>query len=754
MVQLYPNVLYIENYASKYGDRYEYPSGILEELKQKGHVLQGVRHWTACQFVIQRLNGPNASQLVAVSDPRKVLMQERSLKDLGFIPGVMIIISAISELNRYFVILPVSNAKQSFRAYVENRSERQYLSAFIVIVDIRDGAKKGLGWMISSANKSIIFLLLFSASILETTHAGGGERVVARNGVVATDETECSKIGRDILRQGGHAVDAAVAATLCLGVVGPSFSGIGGGGFMLVRSSSGDAKVFDMREMAPGRASKIRSEVASGGFGGILVFNGLMGRRCGLRANHQIYSYTVCVEDMFGGDRSKWQSGPLSIAFPGQIAGLFTAHQKYGKIPWETLVKPAENLARNGFNISSSLFNSMYSAKSTIMANKELRSIFAPNGELLLKGKTLRFRKLADTLASISKYGMNMFYNGSIAKNLAEDIQKAGGIITKEDFQKYHVISRKPLVANVFGKYQVVTAPPPTSGGAMMILILNILSNYNAIGVSRSRGNHRLIEALKYALALRMNLGDPGFVNATNVLENMISTSFAKKLKNLINDKKTFDPAHYGSKWSQLYDHGTSHVCVVDSQRNVVTMTISLNSYFGSKMVSPSTGIFLNNQMYDFSIPTSSEPPPSPANFIQPFKRPLSSMTPTIILKRTQIKAVIGAAGGLLIPDAVTEVLVNYFNREMDPLRAVKYPRFYHMLYPNVLYHEDYKDVKGDHHAFKSRMLDKLKRKGHVLRKASAWTVCQFVVQKLEGPDSGQLIAVSDQRKGGFPVGY
>ncbi|KAI3454590.1 hypothetical protein Pfo_011253 [Paulownia fortunei] len=557
-------------------------------------------------------------------------------------------------------------------------------------------------------NFSILFLLLFLASNPRNAHAARGERVAARYGVVATDETECSKIGKDILRRGGHAVDAAVAATLCLGVVSPCFSGLGGGGFMLVRSSSGNAKVFDMREMAPGRASK----------------------------------------DMFGGDTSNWKTGPLSIAVPGQLAGLYTAHKQYGKIQWEALVKAAENLARKGFSISQSLFKTMASAKSIIMADKELRSMF--NGELLLQGKTLRLTKLADTLAAISKHGMTIFYNGSMAQSLSEDIQKAGGIITKEDFQKYRVILRKPFVARVLG-HEIVTVPPPASGGAMIILILKILSNYKATGVPISLGMHRLIEALKYALALRTNLADPGFVNVTNVLKNMISTSYAKKLKNRINDNKTFDPPHYGSKWSPLYDHGTTHICIIDSQRNIVTMTTSLNTQFGTQLVSPSTGIYLNNQMYDFSIPTSNIPPPSPANFFRPFKRPLSSMAPTIFVKDGQVMAVVGAAGGLLIPDAVTQVLMNHVSLKMDPFNAVRATRFYHMLYPNVLYHENYTSKYGDHYAYPSEILDELKKKGHVLHEVRRWTACQFVIQKLKGPNSGQLVAVSDPRKGRKP---
>ncbi|GFP97691.1 gamma-glutamyltranspeptidase 1 [Phtheirospermum japonicum] len=470
-------------------------------------------------------------------------------------------------------------------------------------------------------NFAVLFLIVFLASNPKNAFAARGKSIVSRFGVVATDETICSKIGKDVLRRRGHAVDAAVAATLCLGVVSPSFSGLGGGGFMLVRSANGRAKVFDMREMAPGRASKCL-----------------------------VYSFVLLLR---------------------QLAGLYTAHKKYGKVPWGTLVKPAENLARNGFNVSQFLFKSISNAKSTIMADKHLRSIFAPNGELLPVGKTVRMRKLADTLAAIAKHGMNVFYNGSMAQSLVDDIRKAGGIITKADFQKYKVILRKPLVAKVLG-YELVTVPPPASGGAMIILILKILANYNASNVAVSLVIHRLIEALKYALVLRMNLGDPKFVNVTSVLNTMISTSHAKKLKDLINDDKTFDPAHYGSN----------------------------------------------------------TPPPSPMNFVEPFKRPLSSMGPTILLKGGKVRAVIGAAGGLLIPDAVTQ------------------------LYPNVLYLENYTSQYGDYFGYHTGIQMELKHKGHVLQGVKRWTSCQFVIQKLKGPNAGQLVAVSDPRKGGLPAGY
>ncbi|CAA0826784.1 Gamma-glutamyltranspeptidase 1 [Striga hermonthica] len=528
---------------------------------------------------------------------------------------------------------------------------------------------------------AVFFLLEFLVSNPKIALARKGQKVVARHGIVATDETECSKIGRDILQRGGHAVDAAVGATLCLGVVSPSFSGLGGGGFMLVRSSNGEAKVFDMREITPGRASK----------------------------------------EMFDRDLSKWKTGPLSIAVPGQLAGLYTAYRKYRKLLWESIL--------------SWLTRSL---------------TFAPNGELLFPGKLVRMGKLANTLEAIAKWGMNIFYNGSMGEALAKEIQKFGGIITKEDFQKYWVVQRRPLVARVMG-YKLVTVPPPASGGAMIFLILNILANYNcksATSVPMSLAMHRLVQAFKYALAQRMDLGDPAFVNVTCVLKNMTSKRYARKLKNLIDDNKTFDSAHYDSKWSSVHDHGTTHICVVDDKRNVVSMTLSLNTLFGSKLVSPSTGIYLNNQMYDFSIPISTVPPPAPANFIQPFKRPLSSMGPTILLKDGKVKAVIGAAGGLLIPDAVTQVLMNHLKYRMDTFSEVKAARFYHKLNPNVLYLENYTSRFGDYYGYNSSIQAELRQKGHALEGACRWTSCQFVIQMFKGANAGKLVAVSDPRKG------
>ncbi|KAL0355962.1 UNVERIFIED_CONTAM: Glutathione hydrolase 1 [Sesamum radiatum] len=290
----------------------------------------------------------------------------------------------------------------------------------------------------------------------------------------------------------------------------------------------------------------------------------------------------------------------------------------------------------------------MANARSMIMADKEIQSIFAPNGTLLIEGQTLRLKKLADTLAAIAKDGMSIFYNGSIAQGFGGRHYKS-----RWNSHKGRLAEISCYREGAFGcscGIKMVTIPPPASGGAVVILILKALSMYNMTGVPTTLLVHRMVEALK---------------------------------------------------WSQLNDHGTSHICIVDRQRNVVTMTTSINTHFGSRFMSPSTGIFLNNQMHDFSIPTSKVSPGAPTNYVSPFKRPLSSMAPAILEKGGRVKAVVGSAGGLLIPDAVSQ------------------------LYPIVLLHENYSSSVGDRYAFSVRTLNELKRKGHQLKRAaSVMTVC------------------------------
>ncbi|KAH0677991.1 hypothetical protein KY285_025792 [Solanum tuberosum] len=543
------------------------------------------------------------------------------------------------------------------------------------------------------------------------------EVIKANRGVVATDDGRCSRIGRDVLREGGHAVDAAIAAAFCLGVVSPASSGIGGGAFMLIRSADGKAQAFDMRENAPKKAFK----------------------------------------NMYAQNAALKSSGVLSIAVPGEIAGLYNAWKQYGKLPWRRLVRPAAHLAHSGFKISPYLHMQMLRSESDIMADKGLHDLFTSNGSLLRIGDICYNKQLGKTLRALSAFGIRPFYNGSIGVKLITDIRKSGGILTMEDLQQYQVRIREPIVADVMG-FQIIGMPPPSSGGAAMVLILNILAHYGfPMEGPSSLLIHRQIEALKHAFAVRMNLGDPDFVNVTNVVNDMLSTEFAKQLKKTIYDNMTFSPNHYGGKWNQINDHGTSHMSIVDSERNAVSMTSTVNSYFGAKYLSPSTGIVLNNEMDDFSIPakrSKNVPPPAPANFIHPGKRPLSSMTPTIVLKGGQLRAVVGASGGGMIIAGTTEVFLNHFARGMDPFSSVMAPRYYHQLIPNVLQYENWTVVTGDHVEAPAKIRAALQKKGHVLQSIAGGTICQFVVQEFKSSKLGELVAVSDPRKGGFPAGF
>lgn len=479
---------------------------------------------------------------------------------------------------------------------------------------------------------------------------------------------------------------------------------------------------------------------------------------------------------MYENDPSSKEKGALSMGIPGEIAGLYAAWSKYGRLPWKSLFKASIALARDGFLVEPYLAYSIKNSEDDIMADPGLRSVFAPNGKLLKHNDTCYNPKLADTLEVIANEGPQALYNGSIGEKLIEDVRSAGGVATMEDMRKYAVEVSEALKANVMG-YTILGMPPPSSGTLGISLILNILGSYKTPDAARgSLGLHRLIEAFKHMLAIRMNLGDPNFVNITEYIDDMLSPSFADKIKQKILDNTTFSPGYYLPRWSQLDDNGTSHLCVVDADRNAVTMTTTINSYFGAGVLSPLTGIVLNNEMDDFSIPIEATPdhlPPAPANFIKPNKRPLSSMTPLIILKENQLAGIVGGSGGLNIIPAVAQVFLNHFVLGMKPLEAVQHPRVYHRLIPNVVRYENWTAMDGEHIELSSDARAFLEQRNHQLESLSgAAAVCQLVVHDLQEPVSnwqrkgalwvrpdidngvfhGMLTAVSDPRKDGMPA--
>ncbi|KAJ3693681.1 hypothetical protein LUZ60_009161 [Juncus effusus] len=600
-------------------------------------------------------------------------------------------------------------------------------------------------WLFSISSLLIVIVLLLSVLViitginntkitlashhhdhkLELKSTEGPEIVKSKIGVVAADDGRCSEIGANMLKAGGHAVDAAVAATLCLGVVHPVSSGLGGGAFIILRQSeSGESLAIDARETAPLAATK----------------------------------------DMYKNNPSSKFEGGLSAGVPGELAGLHAAWLRYGRLPWRDLFLPSIKLAKEGFSIIPFLANAMQAHKDLILADPGLHEVLAPHGKLLLANETCYNPKLGDTLEEIANKGPDVFYSGSIGENFVRDVNNSGGIITMEDMREYKVKISKAMEVDEIWGYKLLGMPPPSSGTVSLALVMNILQSYKSMdAVKGLLGLHRFIEAMKHMFAIRMNLGDPDFVNISLDVSNMLSRSFAAKIRQKIVDNTTFSPDYYMPKYSQLRDHGTSHLCVVDSERNAVSMTTTINDYFGAGVLSPSTGIVINNEMDDFSNPydvTPDDLPPAPTNFIQPRKRPLSSMTPLIILKENQLVGVVGGSGGMKIIPAVMQVFLNHFIFGMKPLASIQKSRVYHKLIPNRVEYENYTAIDGEKIEFRNSEKIFLEQRGHELKSISAGAVCQLVVHEFTVPVSdsstvykGMLTAVSDPRKDGAPAG-
>ncbi|KAF8052940.1 hypothetical protein N665_1485s0009 [Sinapis alba] len=542
------------------------------------------------------------------------------------------------------------------------------------------------------------FISHFTGEEAETKSNDKDFVVTSKTGVVAADHETCSEIGADVLRRlDGSAVDAAVAVAFCLGVVNPTSSGIGGGAFMVVGSATGSAKAYDMRETASSAAYK----------------------------------------DMFEGRVEKQQKGPLSVAVPGEVAGLYEAWTNNGRrVDWKLLVEPSIKLSRDGFVVGPHLAYALSTKEEMIRNDPGLKSIFVIADKLLTKGDTCKNIKLAETLEKVAEKGMKAFYQDDVAENLVNDLNNAGGNMTLDDLRSYKVNVTDAMVVNDVMGFKLQGMWPPSSGtsGFAMNLVL-----------------HRVIEAIKFMLAARMDLGDPAFVDGiSDVVKKMISRPYAQKIKSKISDDTTHPPEYYLSEYSQLRDQGTSHFCVVDKDRNVVSMTTTVNYAFGSGFMSTSTGIILNNQMADFSIPT--EESAAPANYIKANKRPLSSMMPLIITKDNELVGVIGASGGIYIIPAVIQVFLNHFVLNMSPLEAVKSPRVYHKLIPNQVLYEDWEVYNKDHILLKKETQDFLKTKKHELVSTKVGATVQFVVQNRVDDSTTVLTAVSDLRKDGKPA--
>ena len=502
--------------------------------------------------------------------------------------------------------------------------------------------------------KSVVFFLSF---LLMTTSFSDGGRTPLRvkNGIVTSASKLASEVGVEALKAGGNAVDAAIATAFALAVTWPSAGNIGGGGFMVYHGDDGHATTFDFREKAP-LASTERMYL---GLDGNVVAN----------SNH---------------------IGALAVGVPGTVAGLWKSHQELGSLPWSELVAPAVKLARDGIPISYSLYTGFSRSKGRFdQYPSSAAKFFKADGSLYEMGETWRQPDLAHTLELIQNNGADGFYKGENAERLAGFMVDIGGIITEEDLLKYEPQEREPIRGTYRG-YDIVSMPPPSSGGVILVEMLNILEGFDLADMGHNSADylHVLTETMRRAYADRAeHLGDPDF-NEGMPLQRLMDKDYAETLRASID----MDAASESSPadFAQIYEsEETTHFSIVDKEGNMVSMTYTLEFGYGSGIVVEGGGYLLNNEMGDFNavpgVTTARGLIGTAPNLVEPEKRPLSSMTPTIVAKDGKPVFTAGSPGGKTIINTTMQVILNVIDHEMNIAQSVEAGRIHHQWLPDVI---------------------------------------------------------------------
>ena len=494
--------------------------------------------------------------------------------------------------------------------------------------------------------------------------------------MVVAQEPIATDVGVAILKKGGNAYDAAVAVAFALAVTHPTAGNIGGGGFALVRTATGDVNFLDFREKAPGKASRDMYLDASG----------------------------KPTRDSLVG----WRASGV----PGTVRGLALLHKKYGRLKWGDLVQPAIKLARQGVTLSYAEARSMRGGERVLGANAESKRIFLNGGKLFEGGETFRQPELARVLERIAKRGPDDFYTGVTAKLLAAEMAKNGGLVTEEDLRAYQPVERQPLKGSYHG-HDLILPPPPSSGGIGFLQMLGMLDrlNYQKVAPFSSQQAHLLAEVQKRFYADRAEfIGDPDFVKVP--VKGLTSPAYiAERAASIRRERAT--PAgeiKHGVPAPPEESTETTHLSIVDSKGNAVSLTYTLNGGYGSGVTPVGLGFLLNNEMDDFSVkpgvPNLYGAVGGEANAIQPGKRMLSSMTPVIALKDGKPRLVIGAPGGTRIVTGVLQCFLNVVDFNMNMQDAIDAPRVHHQWSPDKLYLE---------RTWSPDAIDALKRLGHTV---------------------------------------
>ena len=516
---------------------------------------------------------------------------------------------------------------------------------------------------------------------------------IGTGGMVVSQRKVASEVGAKILREGGNAVDAAVATALALAVVLPRAGNLGGGGFMLIYSEELKKTVaIDYREMAPLQASRDMFLDSNGNY-----------------------------------DRKKAQFSLLSAGVPGTVAGLHYALKKYGTLSWEVVIDPAITLAEDGFVVPHDLSSVLSNYRNRLTANAATaRTYYKRNKIPYRAGEIIKLPDLAWSLKELKKQGPAAFYKGKIAEKIVAEMERNGGLITSEDLANYKVKERAPVKGTYKG-YEIVSMPPSSSGGVHLIQMLNMLEPFSLkeMGFGSAQSIHLMSEVMKRAYADRSRyLGDTDFVSVP--LIGLTNKEYAKALLKEISltevtsseDISNGNPLPYESP-------DTTHFSVMDGKGNVVSNTYTLNFSYGSGIVIPGTGILMNNEMDDFSskkgVPNAYGLVGFEANEIKAQKRPLSSMTPTIVFKNQKPYLVLGSPGGSRIITTVLQVVINVLEHDMNIKQAVISPRIHHQWLPDVLLMEE---------GFSSDTIDLLKEKGHTIRPSRTMGSVQAIISK------------------------
>ncbi|MEN0090650.1 MAG: gamma-glutamyltransferase [Bordetella sp.] len=483
--------------------------------------------------------------------------------------------------------------------------------------------------------------------------------VMAENGMVVTAQHLATKVGVDVLKRGGNAVDAAVAVGYALAVVYPAAGNLGGGGFMTIQLADGRKTFLDFREKAP-LAAKPDMYLDKDGN----VVKGLSTK------------------------------GHLAVGVPGSVSGMEYAREKYGTLQRAALIKPSIDLAEKGFVLEQGDIDMFNTATADFKADPATAAIFLNKGEAFKVGEKIVQKDLARTLREVSTKGTDGFYKGWVAKAIADSSAAGKGIITTEDLAQYKTREMAPVECDYRG-YRVVSAPPPSSGGVIICEMLNILEGYplKDLGWRSAEATHYQIEAMRHAYVDRNSyLGDPDFVK--NPLDRLLDKGYAEKIRAVIDPKKAGVSKDIKPGVAPHEGSNTTHYSIADKWGNAVSVTYTLNDWFGAKVTAARTGVLLNNEMDDFTskvgVPNLYGLVQGEANKIEPGKRPLSSMSPTIVSKDGKPVMVVGTPGGSRIITAVMLTMINAIDYGMNVQEAVDAPRFHQQWLPDVTNVEAY----------------------------------------------------------------